>query len=111
MIWGIILFVIAVYIFFSYLLPYLKLKAFHQEAVDQSEYCMIDVRDYQSSHRNPFPFMTKNIPLSYLPRTTKEGEICDRDIVVIAESKYVAAMAARILKRKTDKFIYYVTVS
>ncbi|WP_261130694.1 rhodanese-like domain-containing protein [Bacillus sp. Marseille-Q3570] len=111
MIWGATLFVLVVYIFFSYLLPFMKLKTFQQEAVDHDEYCMIDVRDYQSSYRNPFPIMTKNIPLSYLSRTTKEEEICDRDIVVIAESKYVAAMAARILKRKTDRFIYYVTVS
>ncbi|MGP4081993.1 rhodanese-like domain-containing protein [Pseudalkalibacillus sp. R45] len=111
MIWGVTLFVLAIYIFFSYLLPFMKLKTFQQEAVDQNDFCMIDVRDYQSSYRNPFPIMTKNIPLSYLSRTTKEEEICDRDIVVIAESKYVAAMAARILKRKTDRFIYYVTVS
>jgi hypothetical protein len=109
MIWELTLLVAAAYIFFSYILPYMKLRTFEQDAL--GEYCMIDIRDYQLSHRNPFHLTTKNIPLSYLPRTTKEEEICDQDIVVIAESKMAAAMAARILKKKTKKFIYYVTVS
>ncbi len=109
MIWEMILLVATAYVLYSYILPYMKLRTLEQDALD--EYCMIDIRDYQLSHRNPFHVGTKNIPLSYLPRTSKEGEICDRDIVVIAESKIAAAMAARILKKKTKKFIYYVKVS
>ncbi|MCF6138349.1 rhodanese-like domain-containing protein [Pseudalkalibacillus berkeleyi] len=109
MIWELGLLFAAAYVFFSYILPYMKLKTFEQEAL--GEFCMIDIRDYQLSHRNPFNQTTKNIPLSYLPRTTKEEEICEHDIVVVAESKIAAAMAARILKKKTKKFIYYVTVS
>ncbi len=85
----------------------MTLKSVQQECINQHDFCKIDVRDYHSSYRNPFDNVTKNIPLSYLSRTTKEEVVCDKDIIVIAESKLAAVMATRILKRRTKRFIYY----
>lgn len=111
MIVEIILALAVLYILFSYLMPYWKLKTIRQECINQDDYCMIDVRDYHFAYRNPYTVGTKNIPLSYLSRASREEEVCDKDIVVIAESRLAAVMAARILKRRTKRFIYYVTMT
>ncbi|WLD92444.1 rhodanese-like domain-containing protein [Alkalihalobacillus sp. AL-G] len=111
MMFEIIVTLTAFYLFFYYFVPYMKLKSVQQDCIDQHDFCMIDVRDYNLAYRNPFNSVSRNIPLSYLQRTTKEEEVCDKDIVIIAESKLAAAKAARILKRRTKRFIYYVTVT
>ncbi|WP_377888100.1 rhodanese-like domain-containing protein [Alkalihalobacillus sp. R86527] len=90
--------------------PYTYLKPINVDPFDDDRYCLIDVRDYILSHRMPYE-KAKNIPLSYLGRQTRENDVCDKEIVVLAEDRKAARMAAKILLKQSKQPIYYMTVS
>lgn len=92
-----------------FIFPYFYLKPIEKEGLDQAKYCLIDVRDFISFYRQPTN-QAKNIPLSYLPREVKSDSLCDREIVVVAENKKSAKMAARIINKQFKKQVYYYTV-
>lgn len=92
-----------------YISPKFYMKKITREHIDNNKYCLIDVRDFSTFYRNPTK-EAKNIPLSYLPREVKTEGVCDKEVVVIADGKRAARMAARIIKRKLNKQIYYVTI-
>ncbi|MCA0972850.1 rhodanese-like domain-containing protein [Halobacillus litoralis] len=71
-----------------------------------SDFCVIDVRDYISAHRSPYPG-ADNIPLSYLKREWKKRSSCDKNILLIADDQREARLAAGIIKGKKTKAIYY----
>ncbi|WLR50293.1 rhodanese-like domain-containing protein [Bacillus tianshenii] len=100
---------IVVLIMRSYILPRFHMKPIQQDAVDLERYCLIDVRDFVSYYRTPTDH-TKNIPLSYLPRTMKEEAVCDKEIVVVGDDNKSIRMAARIINKHMKKSIYYFTV-
>lgn len=79
--------------------------------IDQSKYCVIDIRDFIISNRTPVE-AAENIPLSYLGRKSKQQELCDKDILFISEDYKSAKLAARILRRsaKQHRGFYYTVV-
>ncbi|KMM37323.1 rhodanese-like domain-containing protein [Guptibacillus hwajinpoensis] len=90
--------------------PYSYMKPINLDRFDDDKYCLIDVRDYILSHRMPYE-KAKNIPLSYLGRQTREKEVCDKDIVVLAEDRKAARLAVKILMKQRKQQIYYMTVT
>ncbi|WP_347549215.1 rhodanese-like domain-containing protein [Pseudalkalibacillus hwajinpoensis] len=90
--------------------PYSYMKPINFDRLDDDKYCLIDVRDYILSHRAPFE-KAKNIPLSYLGRQTKETDVCDKEIIVLAEDRKAARLAVKILMKQRKQPIYYMTVS
>ena len=90
--------------------PYSYMKPINLDRFDDDKYCLIDVRDYILSHRMPYE-KAKNIPLSYLGRQTREEEVCDKDIVVLAEDRKAARLAVKILMKQRKQQIYYMTVT
>ncbi|WP_273851122.1 rhodanese-like domain-containing protein [Guptibacillus spartinae] len=90
--------------------PYSYMKPIQLDRFDDDKYCLIDVRDYILSHRTPYE-KAKNIPLSYLGRQTKENEVCDKEIIVLAEDRKAARLAVKILMKQRKQPIYYMTVS
>ncbi|OEH92122.1 rhodanese-like domain-containing protein [Bacillus solimangrovi] len=93
----------------SYILPRFYMKPIQKDKVEQGDYCLIDVRDFISYYRTPTN-ESKNIPLSYLSRTMKEEELCDKDIVVIGDDNRSIRMAARIINKRIKKSVYYLTL-
>lgn len=100
---------IAVVVLRSHILPRFYMKPIQLDAIDDERFCLIDVRDFISYYRTPTD-RTKNIPLSYLSRTMKEEELCDKEIVVIGEDNKSVRLAARIINRHLKKQIYYSTI-
>ncbi|TDQ39057.1 hypothetical protein EV213_1083 [Aureibacillus halotolerans] len=76
------------------------------ECADQSKYYVIDVRDFISFNKAP-SIVTKNIPLSYLPREMREEARCSKDIVVIADDLQTARSAVRIIKKRYKNKVFY----
>lgn len=91
------------------LLPNFYLKRIEKNCIRQGDYCVIDVRDYILAHREPLKDV-QNIPLCYLRRQVEEKGVCLRNVVVVAEDRKAAKMAARILTKKSRQPVYYVTV-
>ncbi|WP_236560981.1 rhodanese-like domain-containing protein [Pontibacillus sp. HMF3514] len=95
-----------VFVLNQYVLPFNYLKKIDQQSINDDRYCVIDVRDYVSAHRSPFP-SAENIPLSYLPRALKERFDCSKEIVLVSDDVRGARIAAKIMRKKKFKSIYY----
>lgn len=89
--------------------PNFYVKRIEKDKVNLKQYCLIDIRDYTTFHRNPTT-EAKNIPLSYLQREVREDTICDKQVIVFADGKRDALLAARILNKRIKQTIYYVTI-
>ncbi|TCP26645.1 hypothetical protein EV207_11978 [Scopulibacillus darangshiensis] len=76
----------------------LGLKKLPIECLDKSKHCLIDIRDFITSHNEPVKG-AENIPLSYLKRSTKDKAICNRMVVLITDNQRAARSAARIMKK------------
>ncbi|MFC0523964.1 rhodanese-like domain-containing protein [Pontibacillus salicampi] len=87
-------------------LPHMYMKKIDQNLISEDKYCVIDVRDYVSAHNSPFP-SAENIPLSYLPRVLKDKFDCTKDIVLISDDMRGARIAAKMLRKKQNRSIYY----
>ncbi|WP_035511346.1 rhodanese-like domain-containing protein [Halobacillus karajensis] len=83
------------------------LKPFHKGRTSEGDMCVIDIRDYISAYRCPYPG-AENIPLSYLPRVLKDQLCCSKPILIVSDDKRGARMAAKILRRRWRKRIYYI---
>lgn len=84
-----------------------SLKPFNRQLISDDDLCVIDIRDYISAHRSPYPG-AENIPLSYLKRALKERFDCTKEILLITDDKRGAKLAARMIRKKQSKSIYYV---
>ncbi|TGB02148.1 rhodanese-like domain-containing protein [Halobacillus salinus] len=73
----------------------------------RNDFCIIDIRDYISSHRSPYP-NAENIPLSYLNREMKERYACRKEILLITDDFRGARLAAKIIRKNQSQTIYYV---
>ncbi|WP_173915794.1 rhodanese-like domain-containing protein [Halobacillus sp. Marseille-Q1614] len=71
------------------------------------DFCVIDIRDYISAYRSPYPG-AENIPLDYLPRALKGKFNCPKKILLVTDNKRGARLAARMIKRKRGKSVYYI---
>ncbi|MCP3028318.1 rhodanese-like domain-containing protein [Halobacillus sp. A5] len=83
------------------------LKPFTNQSPSRDDFCVIDIRDYISAHRSPYPG-AENIPLSYLQRALKDRFQCTKDILLVTDDKRGAKLAARMIRKKKGKNIYYV---
>ncbi|UOR11870.1 rhodanese-like domain-containing protein [Halobacillus amylolyticus] len=77
------------------------------DPVSIGEYCVIDIRDYISASRSPYPG-AENIPLSYLPRELKHHFDCTKNILLITDDKRGAKIAAKMIRKKRNKLVYYI---
>lgn len=77
-------------------------KPISPNTIDLSKHCVIDIRDFITSHRSPIT-CGENIPLSYLSRTTREKGICHKDIVFVTDDRKAAGKAARIVSKRGNK--------
>lgn len=91
-----------------YLLKKKYLKKLNDTGEKEDRFCVIDIRDYISAHRAPYPG-AENIPLSYLSRALKERFDCPKEILVITDDERGARMAAKLIRKKQNKPIYYKT--
>nr|WP_239534308.1 rhodanese-like domain-containing protein [Thalassobacillus pellis] len=91
-----------------FFLPIMHLRKVDQEGLQDKHYCVIDIRDYISAHRHPFPG-AENIPLSYLSRALRGQFDCQKDVLVVSDDVRSARIAANIFRKKHKKKIYYVT--
>lgn len=108
----ILIFVILAFYLWEVLITFTHVKPIALQSTDLSKYCIIDIRDFNISHRNPFNH-GENIPLSYLPRTAREKGICDKDIIFITDDRKAAGKAARIVskvRKREKKQFFYTTV-
>ncbi|MGP4061462.1 rhodanese-like domain-containing protein [Halobacillus sp. H74] len=83
------------------------LKPYQRQRSTEDEFCVIDIRDYISAHRSPYPG-AENIPLSYLRRTLNERFDCPKKILVVSDDKRGAKMAAKLIRKKQHKPVYYI---
>ena len=84
-----------------------KVKPYQEQVDSLKDFCVIDIRDYISAYRSPFPG-AENIPLSYLQRAIKERFDCPKNILVITDDKRRAKLAAKMIRRNKDQPIYYI---
>ncbi|KGX86771.1 hypothetical protein N784_04035 [Pontibacillus litoralis JSM 072002] len=82
------------------------MKKIDQQHILEDDYCVIDVRDYVSAHNQPFP-SAENIPLSYLPRVLQERFDCTKDIVLISDDFRGVRLAAKLIRKRNNRPIYY----
>ncbi|WP_347862526.1 rhodanese-like domain-containing protein [Salimicrobium sp. PL1-032A] len=87
-----------------------RLKTINEQELSKNDYCVIDIRDYISAHRSPYPG-AENIPLSYLPRELKERFDCPKEILLVTDDERGAVKAARMLRKRNNKDVYYVKAS
>ncbi|GGD05633.1 rhodanese-like domain-containing protein [Pontibacillus salipaludis] len=97
---------LALFIMKQFIAPLLYMKKIDQQSVSD-DYCLIDVRDYVSAHRCPYP-KAENIPLSYLPRALKEQFECTKEIVLISDDLRGVRMAAKMIRKKKHQSVYYI---
>ncbi|SFJ38879.1 hypothetical protein SAMN04487936_1022 [Halobacillus dabanensis] len=83
------------------------LKPYHQQFIPGSDFCIIDIRDYISAYRSPYPG-AENIPLSYLPRFLKESFDCPKQVLLVTDDKRGAKLAAKMIRKKRHKSVYYI---
>ncbi|MFC7393574.1 rhodanese-like domain-containing protein [Scopulibacillus cellulosilyticus] len=81
------------------------------EQIDQKNHCVIDIRDFITSHHKPIN-EARNIPLSYLKRKARYQTLCKKRIVFITDDQRAAKIAARIIEKsgKHDHPDYFFTV-
>lgn len=91
--------------------PLISVKGMPEPSIDQKKYCVIDIRDFITSNRNPIA-EAENIPLSYLGRSTKEQAPCNKDILFVGHDYQSVKMAAKIVKKhaKHQRGFYYTLV-
>lgn len=89
----------------------IHVKQLPLDQIDKNSHCMIDIRDFISSHHKPIS-EAQNIPLSYLKRKAKYQTLCKRRIVFITDDRRAAKIAARIIEKsgKHDHPDYFFTV-
>ncbi|SIS44114.1 rhodanese-like domain-containing protein [Salimicrobium flavidum] len=87
-----------------------RLRTLNNQDFSDSDYCVIDIRDYISAHRAPYPG-AENIPLSYLPRVLKDRFDCPKKILLVTDDERGAVKAARMLRKKRNQSVYYVKAS
>ncbi|MFG6148216.1 rhodanese-like domain-containing protein [Halobacillus sp. B23F22_1] len=104
---SIVLIVFLVFFMVRGLYQTFALKPYKNQSTSRDNFCVIDIRDYISAHRSPYPG-AENIPLSYLQRALKERLQCTKDILLVTDDKRGAKLAARMIRRKRGKTIYYV---
>jgi rhodanese-related sulfurtransferase len=109
LLWGIVFAAGIIYMLWWFISPAFYLKQIQPEGINAEKYCVIDIRDYVLSNRTPMT-EAENIPLSYLGRQIKERKVCDKDVVLVAEDRNAARIAARILSKKQKRKVYYITV-
>ncbi|KGX89497.1 hypothetical protein N781_07325 [Pontibacillus halophilus JSM 076056 = DSM 19796] len=90
----------------DYLAPSLFVNEIEEGKIEQGDYCVIDVRDYISAHRTPYP-SAENIPLAYLSRAIHDEWACDKDIVLISDDMRGVRKAVKLLPKKPNRRIYY----
>lgn len=83
------------------------LKPYHKQSGSGSDFCVIDIRDYISAYRSPYPG-AENIPLSYLPRFLKERFDCSKKVLLVTDDKRGAKLAAKMIRKKRHKAVYYI---
>ncbi|MGP4076569.1 rhodanese-like domain-containing protein [Halobacillus sp. K22] len=83
------------------------LKPYSHSKLSGADFCVIDIRDYISAYRSPYPG-AENIPLSYLSRTLKERFDCPEKILLVSDDKRGAKLAAKIIRKKRHQAIYYI---
>ncbi|WP_200816559.1 rhodanese-like domain-containing protein [Halobacillus sp. Marseille-P3879] len=104
---SILVIVVLAFSIFRGLFHVFVLKPFPNHAESRDNFCVIDIRDYTSAYRSPYPG-AENIPLSYLQRALKDRFKCTKDILLVTDDKRGARLAARIIRKKERKLIYYV---
>ncbi|QHT47470.1 rhodanese-like domain-containing protein [Halobacillus sp. ACCC02827] len=82
-------------------------KPYREHGDPELEFCIIDIRDYISAYRSPYPG-AENIPLSYLPRVLKDRFDCQDDILVVTDDKRAAKLAAKMIRKNKNTDVYYV---
>ncbi|MCD5325033.1 MULTISPECIES: rhodanese-like domain-containing protein [Pontibacillus] len=97
---------LAFFITKQFISPLLYMKKIDQHSISD-DYCVIDVRDYVSAHRSPYP-KAENIPLSYLPRALKEQFECSKEIVLVSDDLRGVRMAAKMIRKKKQQSVYYI---
>ena len=90
------------YYLWDIVVSHYAVKPIAQNTIDLSKHCVIDIRDFITSHRSPIT-CAENIPLSYLSRTTREKKICNKDIVFVTDDRKAAGKAARIVSRRANR--------
>ncbi|WP_226580079.1 rhodanese-like domain-containing protein [Halobacillus litoralis] len=104
-IYGLAVFLLIVVIYGYYSRP--SLKPYQMRSEDKDDFCVIDIRDYIHAHRSPYPG-AENIPLNYLPRFLKERWDCPGNILLVTDDKRGAKLAAKMIRRKKRKSVYYI---
>ncbi|MGI8315738.1 rhodanese-like domain-containing protein [Halobacillus mangrovi] len=84
-----------------------NLKPFRKSSGSLDEFCVIDIRDYISADKCPYPG-AENIPLSYLPRALKNRFDCTKQVLLVTDDKRGAKLAAKIIRKHRRRSIYYV---
>jgi hypothetical protein len=83
------------------------LKPYREQFMSGSDFCIIDIRDYISAYRSPYP-EAENVPLSYLPRFLKERSDCSKQILLVTDDKRGAKLAAKMIRKKRHEAVYYI---
>ncbi|MBA2175810.1 rhodanese-like domain-containing protein [Halobacillus locisalis] len=90
----------------SFIVRKSSLKLLKQQPLEDN-FCIIDIRDYISSHRSPYPG-AENIPLSYLQRELRDRMKCRKEILLVTDDLRGAKIAAKIIRKKQKQAIYYI---
>lgn len=82
-------------------------KLMNEESLVAEDFCLIDIRDYISAHRFPYPG-SENIPLSYLRREMKERFSCQKKILLITDDVRGAKVATKLIRKRQNQSVYYI---
>ncbi|WP_181349483.1 rhodanese-like domain-containing protein [Thalassobacillus sp. CUG 92003] len=82
------------------------LEKIDPHAVKSDRFCLIDIRDYISANNSPFPG-ADNIPLSYLSRELNKTVDCPKEILLISDDLRGARLAAKMIRKKRNKHVFY----
>ncbi|NGP44220.1 rhodanese-like domain-containing protein [Bacillaceae bacterium SIJ1] len=98
--------VLSLFVWRWYVQPSFLMRPISLEQANEDEHCIVDIRDFISYYRKPMP-IAKNIPLSYLSREMREGSICSKEIVIVADNIHAARSAARVVNRQAKQKVKY----
>lgn len=104
--------IVVVFYVWNIMKSHYSVKPIAPHMIDLTKHCVIDIRDFITSHRSPMS-EAENIPLSYLPRTAREKGVCSKDIIFVTDGRKAAGIAARIVSRqggKNKKQFFYMVV-
>jgi hypothetical protein len=99
----------ALFLWQNVIFPQFYMKRISKDRIEGDGYYLIDVRDFITFHRNPVQ-RANNIPLSYLSREVSKSGFGDQKIVIIADGRRAARMAAKIIQKQSKRPVYYLTV-